>query len=71
MSSLQSASACKIDLTASEIRFRLLAEASNDVIVLTDLSGERRYVSPAMATVLGWQPEELLGHDLQADRPSR
>jgi diguanylate cyclase (GGDEF)-like protein/PAS domain S-box-containing protein len=51
------------DLRSSENRFRLLAEASNDVIVLTDLSGERHYVSPAVTAVLGWQPEELLKND--------
>jgi diguanylate cyclase (GGDEF)-like protein/PAS domain S-box-containing protein len=51
------------DLQGSENRFRLLAEASNDIIVLTDLSGERHYISPAVTAVLGWQPEQLLGHD--------
>jgi diguanylate cyclase (GGDEF)-like protein/PAS domain S-box-containing protein len=51
------------DLQGSENRFRLLAEASNDVIVLSDLKGERRYVSPAVTAVLGWQPQELVGHD--------
>src|ERR1700761_591047 len=51
----------QIDLKASETLFRLLAEASNDVIVLSDLTGERRYVSPAVTTVLGWEPEELIG----------
>ncbi|WP_158944494.1 diguanylate cyclase [Granulicella sp. S190] len=50
------------NLKASETLFRLLAEASNDVIVLADLSGERRYVSPAVTTVLGWEPAELVGH---------
>ncbi len=53
----------QIDLTASETLFRLLAEASNDVIVLTNLSGKRRYISPAVITVLGWHPEELTGHN--------
>jgi diguanylate cyclase (GGDEF)-like protein/PAS domain S-box-containing protein len=52
----------QIDLTASETLFRLLAEASNDVIVLTNLSGKRRYISPAVITVLGWHPDELTGH---------
>jgi diguanylate cyclase (GGDEF)-like protein/PAS domain S-box-containing protein len=52
----------QIDLTASEMLFRLLAEASNDVIVLTNLSGKRRYISPAVSTILGWHPEELTGH---------
>jgi diguanylate cyclase (GGDEF)-like protein/PAS domain S-box-containing protein len=50
-------------LVESETRFRLLAEASNDVIVLSDLSGNRHYVSPAVRSVLGWKPEELLGLD--------
>ncbi|WP_353073107.1 bifunctional diguanylate cyclase/phosphodiesterase [Tunturiibacter gelidoferens] len=52
----------QVNLTASETLFRLLAEASNDVIVLSDLSGTRRYVSPAVTTVLGWGPEELIGN---------
>jgi diguanylate cyclase (GGDEF)-like protein/PAS domain S-box-containing protein len=47
-------------LKESETRFRLLAEASNDIIVLTDLEDRRRYVSPAVSTILGWAPEELL-----------
>ncbi|HZD51240.1 MAG TPA: diguanylate cyclase, partial [Silvibacterium sp.] len=48
-------------LQSSEAYFRLLAETSRDVIVLTDLDGERRYVSPAVAELLGWTPEELVG----------
>jgi diguanylate cyclase (GGDEF)-like protein/PAS domain S-box-containing protein len=51
------------ELQRSESRFRLLAEASNDVIVLSDLSGERHYISPAVTAVLGWQPKELLSQD--------
>jgi diguanylate cyclase (GGDEF)-like protein/PAS domain S-box-containing protein len=51
----------QVNLKASETLFRLLAEASNDVIVLADLSGARRYVSPAVFSVLGWEPEELIG----------
>jgi diguanylate cyclase (GGDEF)-like protein/PAS domain S-box-containing protein len=49
------------NLQASEAYFRLLAETSRDVIVLTDLDGSRRYVSPAAAELLGWTPGELLG----------
>ena len=51
----------QFNLQTSETRFRLLAEVSHDIIVLTDLTGRRRYVSPAVTEVLGWQPEELLG----------
>jgi diguanylate cyclase (GGDEF)-like protein/PAS domain S-box-containing protein len=53
----------QLNLKASETLFRLLAEASNDVIVLSDLSGKRRYVSPAVTIVLGWAPEELTGEN--------
>ncbi|MBV8673845.1 MAG: MASE1 domain-containing protein, partial [Acidobacteriaceae bacterium] len=48
-------------LQSSEAYFRLLAESSRDVIVLTDLEGNRRYVSPAVAELLGWLPDELVG----------
>ncbi len=49
------------NLQASEARFRLLAEVSRDIIVLADIAGERRYVSPAVTETLGWDPEELVG----------
>jgi diguanylate cyclase (GGDEF)-like protein/PAS domain S-box-containing protein len=49
------------DVQSSERRFRLLAEASSDIIVLTDLDGMRHYVSPSVFEVLGWRPEDLLG----------
>ncbi|MBT9332566.1 bifunctional diguanylate cyclase/phosphodiesterase [Paracidobacterium acidisoli] len=49
------------NLQASEARFRLLAEASRDVIVLTDLEGHRDYVSPSVTEVLGWMPEDVIG----------
>jgi diguanylate cyclase (GGDEF)-like protein/PAS domain S-box-containing protein len=47
-------------LEASETRFRSLAEASRDVIILAELSGRRQYVSPAMTELLGWRQEELV-----------
>jgi diguanylate cyclase (GGDEF)-like protein/PAS domain S-box-containing protein len=49
------------NLEDSESRFRLLAEASRDVIVMADLNGRRKYVSPAATELLGWHAEELLG----------
>jgi diguanylate cyclase (GGDEF)-like protein/PAS domain S-box-containing protein len=42
-------------------RFRLLADYSSDVIVLTDLSGRRLFVSPSVSDVLGWDPAAFLG----------
>jgi diguanylate cyclase (GGDEF)-like protein/PAS domain S-box-containing protein len=49
------------NLQGSERRFRMLAEASSDIIVLTDMHGRRNYVSPASLEMLGWKPNEALG----------
>jgi diguanylate cyclase (GGDEF)-like protein/PAS domain S-box-containing protein len=53
--------------TENEQRFRSLAENSPDVLVLTDLSGRRLYVSSAVKPVLGWTPRELIGKSFQTD----
>jgi diguanylate cyclase (GGDEF)-like protein/PAS domain S-box-containing protein len=49
------------NLRGSERRFRLLTEASRDIISLTDLEGVRHYVSPASIEVLGYGPEQVIG----------
>lgn len=49
----------------SERRFRLLAEASSDIIILSDLDNRRHYVSPAITEVLGWMPQEALASDFR------
>ena len=51
----------RVNLEASESRFRSLAEASRDVIVLAELNGSRKYVSPAITEMLGWNQEDLIG----------
>jgi PAS domain S-box-containing protein len=51
------------EIAASEERFRGLAANSSDIIALTDMDGIWRYMSPAVTTLFGWQPEELLGKD--------
>ncbi len=48
-------------LQASEGRYRILAEATTDVITQLDLSLRRQYVSPACRHLLGFDPEEMLG----------
>ncbi len=45
----------------SEARYRLLAESALDIIAHSDLQGQMNYMSPAARTILGYEPEELLG----------
>jgi diguanylate cyclase (GGDEF)-like protein/PAS domain S-box-containing protein len=46
---------------ARETEFRLLAEASNDMVTRIDFDGTLTYVSPASLRVLGWAPDALVG----------
>ena len=48
-------------LSASEQRFRLLAENTTDVIIWCRLDGTHKYVSPAARRLLGYEPDELVG----------
>jgi len=48
-------------LRASEERFRSLVQNVNDLIAVVDDDGVLRYVSPSIASMLGFRPEELLG----------
>ncbi|MFN6353477.1 MAG: diguanylate cyclase domain-containing protein [Cyanobacteriota bacterium] len=48
-------------LSQSEERFRLLAENASDAVFLIT-EGIMRWMSPAITTMLGWQPEEWNGH---------
>ena len=50
----------RANVEGSERSFRLLAEASSDIIFRCDLDGRRNYVSPSVTEVLGWSPEEML-----------
>ncbi|MGF1935110.1 MAG: PAS domain S-box protein [Nostoc sp. ChiQUE02] len=52
-------------LRESEACFRLMAENSTDIISRHTVDGILLYVSPACYTVLGYQPEELVGHHSQ------
>ncbi|HMB03929.1 MAG TPA: PAS domain S-box protein [Isosphaeraceae bacterium] len=49
-------------LSESEENYRLLAENSTDMISRHDPQGRYLYVSPACRVLLGYEPEELLGH---------
>ncbi|PWB72320.1 MAG: hypothetical protein C3F07_12150 [Anaerolineales bacterium] len=48
-------------LKESEAQFRLLAENSSDMISRHDTNGVFLYASPACKTLLGYEPEELIG----------
>lgn len=52
---------------AREAEFRLLAEASGDVISRFDEDGIREYVSPSSALILGIAPDKLIGRSVYAD----
>jgi two-component system, sensor histidine kinase len=51
------------ELAGNEERFRGLAANSSDIIALTDMDGIWRYMSPAVETLFGWKPDELIGKD--------
>jgi PAS domain S-box-containing protein len=48
-------------LRASEERYRILAEQSSDFIARFGIDGRVTYASPACRTLLGYDPEELVG----------
>jgi PAS domain S-box-containing protein len=50
-------------LRANEERYRLLAEDAGDLVSELTTAGLYKYVSPSYQTVLGYAPDELLGHD--------
>ena len=49
-------------LRASEAQYRLLSDAASDIVSRVDVTGQRRYVSPAAGRLLGLPPEALLGN---------
>ncbi|WP_158809283.1 bifunctional diguanylate cyclase/phosphodiesterase [Beijerinckia sp. L45] len=51
----------RIARSKDDERYRLLADNSTDLIIRSDLDATRRYVSPAVRTILGYEPEDLLG----------
>jgi two-component system cell cycle sensor histidine kinase/response regulator CckA len=47
-------------LRRSEALFRAVIEKSSDAISLTGHDGKTRYLTPSVARVLGWTPEQML-----------
>lgn len=50
-----------LEIQSSEARYRMLAEHSTDMISKHAADSTMLYVSPACRTLLGYEPEELLG----------
>jgi PAS domain S-box-containing protein len=48
----------------SERRFRLLAENATDLVGRAGADGTLLYLSPSCRSVIGFEPDELLGHSL-------
>jgi PAS domain S-box-containing protein len=48
-------------LRESETQYRLIAENTHDMILILDLQGQIIYINPAVQSILGYQPEDLIG----------
>jgi PAS domain-containing protein len=48
-------------LEESEKRYRLITDSVTDIISMASMDGAYEYVSPACRTVLGYEPEDLIG----------
>jgi PAS domain S-box-containing protein len=49
------------ELRESEERYRLITDTAHEIISELDAEGRVTYVSPAVQTVLGYRPEQLVG----------
>jgi len=56
-------------LLESELRYRLLWESCPDAVLLMDPEDRIHFANPAVKTVFGYTPEELLGQSLQLLQP--
>jgi PAS domain S-box-containing protein len=53
-------------LAQAEAQFRLLAENSTDIVILTNFASSITWVSPSVEQVLGRRPAELVGTSIRA-----
>lgn len=57
------------DLRSSELRHRLVWENCTDAVIIMDTSSCILYVNPAVRSVFGYEPSEMLGQNLTAFFP--
>jgi PAS domain S-box-containing protein/diguanylate cyclase (GGDEF)-like protein len=55
----------QLQLRSNEEQLRATIETSQDWIWETDIDGRFRFCSPAVASILGYQPVELIGQDFR------
>lgn len=53
----------EVSLRESERRYRLLAENTNDFVMLNHVDGRRLYISPSYYRITGWFPLEIVATD--------
>ena len=56
-------------LRESELRYRLLWETSTDAVMIIDADTIIHFANPAVRTVFGYEPEELVGKSVQLLQP--
>jgi diguanylate cyclase (GGDEF)-like protein/PAS domain S-box-containing protein len=61
---MQERRAAEDAVRTSEQRFRSLVQRATDLTCVTDADGVLTYVSPAVDTLLGYEPEEFVGRSL-------
>ncbi|MCD6569117.1 MAG: PAS domain S-box protein [Deltaproteobacteria bacterium] len=53
-----------IELKASEMRFRRIAENAKDMILWLNPEGVCEYINPEVKRILGYSPEEIIGKEI-------
>ncbi len=58
-------------LRESEEKYRLLWETTSDAVILMDGESRIQYANPAVMTVFGYSPMEVIGQDIAMFQPER
>ena len=58
-------------LRESELRYRLLWETVTDAVILIDPDGTIQFANPAVETVFGYKPEEIVSQNLAVLQPEK